>query len=609
LLLADGTQAQRDEIQQRAEAARKQGLKGYDFVDAVDVFYGRMTPDFHSVSSLLDGVGNRNGRVDMADWKKIGLPKEHFHYFDKDSDGRLSDDEAMWWFMQRKGARDMDLSEVKNPPKGHLQRLGSWKEPLSNEGLVYEKPYPHPREFWKEHMDKYKPALLKGAQDGWPAMEWTPEVLRERFGWVDCKLEPKTEGRGNNTAYRELERLAPGHRLNISEYLRVEEGKNIYVVSIVPQEMAWEVAHPSVLLCGSRKVMATKASGVPYKLTEHEYPHENGHMWMTHLFEANLWISTGRTRSQFHYDKEWNVNCLLSGRKRWVFMNPFDIDEDVQWARGEKFNAKNPLNNAWTDWLYIDPDNVDLIVQNKLRNMDYYEMYQEAGDCIFIPYAMLHQVEKLDDGLQVAVSWMFLPETVYDEEACTTAPIEEDLPLAVMDTLYMYLGTGLIPQGYKDPLHFRNEIQKNMEQSDTKHLNLKTLTEMVTQGGAILGSIRDRKQKIKALHQWISSYADDPKKGLRADELTKVPLRIWCKPAAEGDDEGPLPCDRDQELHLAGEDEFKKMQEFVQGALAKQTPRAAVPNMVRLEPGMRAARRVWKSSKAKAAKREKRAEL
>ena len=101
-----------------------------------------------------------------------------------------------------------------------------------------------------------------------------------------------------------------------------EEGKNMYVVSIIPQQMAWEVAHPAVLLCGSRRNQLNRDTKPPYKKKTHEYPHEAGFDWMTHVFEANLWIATGYTRSQFHYDKEWNVNCLLSGTKRWIFLDP-----------------------------------------------------------------------------------------------------------------------------------------------------------------------------------------------------------------------------------------------------------------------------------------------
>ena len=164
---------------------------------------------------------------------------------------------------------------------------------------------------------------------------------------VDTVLQ--VEARGNDTAYEALDRLAPSHRLNVSEYSRLEagvvgsslacfvhmsgslavltlqEGKNMYVVSIIPQAMAWEVAHPSVLLCGSRRKQLDREAGPPYKETKHEYPHEAGFEWMTHVFEANLWIASGYTRSQFHYDKEWNVNCLLSGKKRWFFLNSSQV--------------------------------------------------------------------------------------------------------------------------------------------------------------------------------------------------------------------------------------------------------------------------------------------
>lgn len=184
----------------------------------------------------------------------------------------------------------------------------------------------------------------------------------------------------------------------------------------------------------------------------------------------------------------------------------FKYDSDLQWSRGRKFKPRDPLNNAWTDWVYLDPDRVDLIVQHKLRNMDYYELIQEAGDCIFIPFAMLHQVQKLDDGLQVAASWMFLPETIYEEDVCKEAPLQEDLPLAAMDTLFMYSGQGLIPQGYQDPLNFVNKLLQYMDDSNEEHLSLETFTRTVTEGDAILRRIRNSKKKIKNLYKRIIAY-------------------------------------------------------------------------------------------------------
>lgn len=167
---------------------------------------------------------------------------------------------------------------------------------------------------------------------------------------------------------------------------------------------------------------------------------------------------------------------------------------------------RDPLNNKWTDWVYLDPDRVDLIVQHKLRNMDYYELIQEAGDCIFIPFAMLHQVQKLDEGLQVAASWMFLPETIYEEDVCEKAPLQEDLPLAAMDTLFMYSGKGLIPQGYQDPLNFVNKLLQYMDDANEEHLTLETFTRTVTEGDAILRRIRNNKKKIKNLYKRIIAH-------------------------------------------------------------------------------------------------------
>jgi len=592
------------QLSQLLADAKRRGLEGYDLIDAVDMWFGHDTPPYRGPLQLLDSIGDQDGRVTIKDWTKAGLPVPHFKYFDKNQDGLLDAAESTSWFLQRQPARTMNLSERHAPPKGHLARLGSWGAPMDSSQLVYEKPYPHPQLFWRKHMDGYLPAVLKGAQAGWPAMSWTREVLIERFGWVDAKLEPKTESRGNDTAYKELDSISPKHRLNVSEYLRVEGGKNVYVVSIIPQVMAWEVAHPAVFLCGSRRMMLDKHTEPPYKLSKHQYPHESGHEWMTHVFEANLWMASGFTRSQLHYDKEWNVNCLLSGRKRWFFLNPFWYDDELQWARGNKFRRDDPLNNRWTDWVYLDPDHVDLIVQHRLRQMDYYELIQEAGDCIFIPYAMLHQVEKLDDGLQVAVSWMFLPETVYDGKACKKAPLDEDLPLAAMDTLYMYTGKGIIPQGYMDPLNFVQQVERLMQERREAFLSLKTLTAAVSRGDAILRRSKRRKERVRKIFDQLTSYAKDAAKGLSKEELARVPLRLWCKPAAEGDEDGPLPCDRGEEYFLCDDEEFKKMESLVQERLARTRSATEEPSRESHRPkaGVSTARhrrdqRVWPDKK------------
>merc|ERR1712061_46986 len=112
---------------------------------------------------------------------------------------------------------------------------------------------------------------------------------------------------------------------------------------------------------------------------------------------------------------------------------------------------------------------------------------------------------------------MFLPETMYDEDVCQEAPLDDDLPLAAMDTLYMYTGKGLIPQGYMDPLNFVQALRRDLHQQGAKYVTLKIFSERVSQGDAILSKGRNRKKQIKKIYNMITKYADEPEKGLRAD--------------------------------------------------------------------------------------------
>ena len=69
----------------------------------------------------------------------------------------------------------------------------------------------------------------------------------------------------------------------------------------------------------------------------------------------------------------------------------------------------------------------------------------------------------------------------------------------------MYSGKGLIPQGYQDPLNFISKLASYMDEANEEHLTLKTFTKAVTEGDAILKSIRNGKQKIKKLYDRISA--------------------------------------------------------------------------------------------------------
>ena len=56
------------------------------------------------------------------------------------------------------------------------------------------------------------------------------------------------------------------------------------------------------------------------------------------LLEADLWLSAGDTRSVLHKDADNAVNCVVAGRKRWLFFDPEQIGprETVRFSRGHQ---------------------------------------------------------------------------------------------------------------------------------------------------------------------------------------------------------------------------------------------------------------------------------
>jgi len=142
-----------------------------------------------------------------------------------------------------------------------------------------------------------------------------------------------------------------------------------------------------------------------------------------------------------------------------------------------------------------------------------------------------------------------------------------------------------------------------MKHNGRKHLSLKLFTKIVSEGDAILSRVKDGKKRIKKIWELISSYAEDPAKGLTVDELKKVPLRLWCKPAAEGDPEGALPCDNGEEYHFCDDSEYKKMEDVVQEHLARSaasTQKEGEKPPEAGRPGQPAPPRVWAAKSASA---------
>lgn len=488
-------------------------------------------------------------------WKEAsarGALRRHFDYYDTDSSGILEYQEFMKFARERNLYLARSDEELNGPaPKGHLQPLGAH----SNASLpvdILDGPV-DPQVFWSSYIEQHRPVLLRGVDKGVAWEKWDEGYIRDKFNWVNLKVEPKIESRGDDSILDKLPK-----RLTIDKYFDRMRTTNLYAVSVLPQAMAWEVNFPSSMLCGGRKKQRSRVGSGEQ---QHLFPHPSGRDWLTHLYEANLWLGHGRTRSQLHYDKENNVNCLYRGEKKWIMIDTRQHFDDVLWVRGGRFKKENDLLNMGTDWVAIDPDKVDLRVHKRMRNVKYYEFTQQAGDCVFIPYAMLHWVNKTSPGFQAAVSYMFVPEEKYDAQACKRAP-KVNIPMGAMDILWYYNGTGVIPQGYPDPMKDTiPALKAHMDDQNTNHLTQRVIKAFCDADEAIC---KGDPAAVRRFWQRLSKWGAQPDKGLHAKEMLpppsgKVPLGEWLKFAAEADPEGMLPCDEGEQYVPRSPEEATRM--------------------------------------------------
>lgn len=233
------------------------------------------------------------------------------------------------------------------------------------------------------------------------------------------------------------------------------------------------------------------------------------------------------------------------------------------WNRGGRYSGENDLLNKGTDWVPIDPDRVDLVIHHKMANVSFQRVTQRAGDCIFLPYSLLHWVNKTDPGFQVAVSYMWLPQEVYDEEQCAKSPFPAQIPLAAYDILWYFDGKGVIPQGYPDPMEIVRELWGLMDENREDRFTPRTLQAWLKNGESPL---RNNKKRQKEFWKMFSRHAEEPKLGLTKKEMLwpNTPLSLWLMLCAEGDPEGMLPCDDGQKYIPRPAEEEERMEQTLQ---------------------------------------------
>ncbi|CAF3231282.1 unnamed protein product [Rotaria socialis] len=235
---------------------------------------------------------------------------------------------------------------------GHLRPLG-WQRraesPILEDSLKIE-----PARFYHLFIQGNRSVAFRGMV---PALDvlWTDSYLSKRYGHLNITIAKRKQ--------RLVDTLV---LLPFKIFLEQYRHDDLYMNTIIPDEMKSETPLPSLINCGT---------------------------FRNRLLEPVLWISAGDTASLLLAHSTNTLHCVLDGRKDFIIFDvsnqyPNDLDL-VRQSNGDLYSR-------------IDVDLVNAYKYKRLHNLPWYWATLREGDCLFIPAYIFHQVRA--HGRTIALS-------------------------------------------------------------------------------------------------------------------------------------------------------------------------------------------------------------
>lgn len=216
--------------------------------------------------------------------------------------------------------------------KGHLS-------PIGESGTVVALPFdihgfPSPEDFLKNYVLKSRPLVMRGAALDMPATRlWSDAFMRAKSAAFDQDVAVEVGKK---------ETRKGGSLMKFSEFLQKYNYSDIYYVNAVPIALSDDVIIPWPLQC-----------------KEYERSYEDNVMW----------FSSGGTKSVIHHDDYENLNCLLRGTKRFLFVNTTKY-KDIE---------KNIIDIEDGSYGSVDVERVDLDKYPFFEGMEFFSVDMKAG--------------------------------------------------------------------------------------------------------------------------------------------------------------------------------------------------------------------------------------
>ncbi|XP_038055200.1 lysine-specific demethylase 8-like [Patiria miniata] len=294
---------------------------------------------------------------------------------------------VIFWLMaslHQSGAEDAQSSSPPTSLPGHLKPLASEATRLP---VSVIQDFPSPYEFFRSYVYPSVPVIIKQGARRSPAFQkWTDEYLKNL---------PESQQLIRVEMRKVEERQLPRMNMPFAEFLDRYQTTDEYLVARVPDFLKKDVLIPPSLHCTN--VTAN-------------------------LLETMLWVSSGGTKSHVHIDYVDIINCLFRGQKDFLLVNYTRYREQIVFDHPEGFYSS------------VDVERVDLNKFPGMRNLEFHEAKMQAGDCIYLPFKWIHQVNSFGSNVAVNIWWNHQAYVVPSPESCG----KPDPGLSLADVSFPY---------------------------------------------------------------------------------------------------------------------------------------------------------------------------
>ncbi|MGG8495345.1 cupin-like domain-containing protein [Tenacibaculum sp. TC6] len=225
--------------------------------------------------------------------------------------------------------------------------------------------------FYTEYVKKNKPVVIRGMTSDWKALEWDTEYFRskETGKKVSIKVGNVSEGKREQMTLSTYVELLEEYEQNLKLGLEAEKPGYLH-------DIPFFYMFPE------------------YLADINPFPRDLLPKWYRNKWQNYIQFFMGSTGSltPLHFDTLLTNNLFfqVAGRKKFILIEAKD--------------KKNCYIRGWR-WANFDPQNPDYEKFPEAKHIKITEALLEAGDILYMPGGMLHQVHGLSQSISFNIDW------------------------------------------------------------------------------------------------------------------------------------------------------------------------------------------------------------